>query len=501
MNHELETIYSKILLNSKNHADKLALICGDVKFTYHELSVRINRLAGYLTHHGVQKGDRICIGLHSKAECLIAVIAGMAVGGISVPLPYNSYLEQQWMISDCEPTAIVSDSFNNNRIQQYINSERTFLVDAKIAEDEEMPFLSAPDLSSEDVAMMFYTSGTTSGVKTGILISYNNLVQTVTYMNNFMQLQPDIVEYVVAPVNHAFGFGRCRAVFQIGGTLVLNDGIFNPARVLIALEKYRCNAISSVSTGFALLLENYERYLRPIGENIEWVEIGSLPLHVSHKKKLLDVLPKARIFMNYGLTEAMRTTLIELRSEIDKIETVGRPSPGLEVKIINDKGEVLPQGKLGEISVKGANVAKGFWKQAELWQNRYHKEWLRTGDVGHLDEDGYIILSGRKDDIINVGGEKFFPLEVEACLKDLFEEVSYCICGIIDPDGLMGELPVLCVEGKNNVDITKVQRCLKGIVDDYKIPKDIYHFNSLPRTHNGKVKRYKIKEQLFKDKS
>jgi len=494
--NQIKTIYNDILRAADAHPEKNAIISDQLSLSYSELLRQIGHLSHALARAGIQRGDRVAIGTVHKANTLMSIIAAMAVESIPVPLAESSMEDISKVLKDARPGILIVDEAARHGIVTH-QQEASLLCIEEVQKDKGS-FCLEPERDISDVAIIFYTSGTTSGEKKGVLVTYGNLAATVNYMNDFMGLQSDIVEYVVPPINHAFGFGRCRAVFRAGGTLVFDDGVFSPAKALVALEKHRCNAVSSVSTGFAILLEHYEKYFISATKNIKWVEIGSLYLEASLKKKLAGILVGAKVVMNYGLTEAMRTTLVDYKSELSKVETVGRPAPGVEVRIVNDAGQELPPAMTGEIVIKGPNVAKGYWQKEAQWQERYSRGWLKTGDVGYLDRDGYVVFVGRKDDIINVGGKKFSPLDIEASLKGILKNVPYCVCGVADPDGLLGEIPVLCVEGNENVSIMDVQRSLREYVEEYQIPKRMCRFPTLPRTHNGKIKRNEIKEQILR---
>ena len=499
MNLNAQTMFDKIANTAASEPNKVAIVYDDTKIVYSDLFNRVNSLARTLILRGIQKEDKISVLTNNKVDFLIGITASMSIGAI--PVPHNGIENLKWIIADCESKAIVCDFSFEKEIEILLEEDKkVILINFHSNYRTHSTFIRRPDILLQDIAMMFYTSGTTSRTRTGVLLSHNNLIVTAKYMNNSMKIQSDIVEYVIAPINHAFGFGRCRAVIYAGGTLVLNEGVFNPAKTIMAIEKYDCNGLSSVSSGFAILIEHYEKHFKTVGSRIKWVEIGSLPLSVYYKKRLLKILPVAKIYMNYGLTEAMRSTLIEMRSESHKIETVGRPSPGLEINITNENGKSLKSGETGEISIRGDNVGKGYWKKRGLWHTRYRDGWFRTGDIGYLDRDGYLIFIGRKDDIINIGGEKFSPFEVEEKLRPLLKGKSYCVSGAPDNNGILGEVPVLCVEQDFLFSIEDIKKYLNGIIEEYKIPRLLYHFERLPKTENGKIKHGEIRKQILEGK-
>jgi acyl-CoA synthetase (AMP-forming)/AMP-acid ligase II len=492
----VDTIYDRVLLAADRHPEKPAIISGVRRITYGELRGLVSGLAKRLASLPVGQGDRVGIAVSRKLDHLIAVIGTMGVGGVPVPLPAANEEALRVGLAHSNPAAIIGDRSSLETVGKCDAAGMPILADVAEIGDENAGRGVRPAVASQDLAMIFYTSGTTSGVRTGVMITYGNLKTTVTYLNGFMGVDDSVVEYVMSPVDHAFGFGRCRAVLEVGGTAVLEDGLFNPAQVLVAMERQGCNALSGASTGFAMLLEYYERDFRRVGGSLRWAEIGSVPMRIEHKHRLLEILPTAKICMNYGLTEAMRSTLIDLRSEIEKIGTVGRSSPGVEIRIRGEKGEDLSPGHIGEVWIRGPNVAKGFWRNEALWRQRCRHGWLRTGDFGHLDPDGYLTFTGRQDDLINLGGEKLSALEIEERLKPFMGHTRYCVCAAPDPAGLLGEVPVLCVEGSVTVAREDIRRWLGGLVESHKIPRSIRQFGELPTTFNGKIRRTEVRRIL-----
>ena len=486
-----DTIIGRIKFFSEKTPDKNAIIINHSSITYKTLFEQLSAFAHQLRQLKLSEYDRIGIAVSNKYQFLVSLISGMAIGAVPVPFSTDNEDVITATAADCKPQAIICDASTRQIVGKSRHGAETIdLDDIEAGTIKDVELFRA---CGSDDAMMFYTSGTTTGVKTGIRISYDNLNNTVRYMNTFMGITSDIVEYAIAPIHHAFGFGRCRAIFQAGGTIVLDDGVFNPAKVLLALEKYECNALSSVSTGITLLLDNFESFFRKTGPNLSWMEIGSMPLSSDQKTKVLEVCPNAKVFMNYGLTEAMRSTLIEMRSEYHRIKTVGKASPGLQIKITDAENVSIPSGESGSIWVKGGNVAKGLWGKDELWAQRYREGWLKTGDMGSLDEEGYLTFIGRSDDIINTGGKKFSPVEVEEVLKPQFKDTVFCICGIKDPDGVLGEIPVLFLEGQDEKTLSEIIEPLRKSLDEYKVPKQIIVLNEIPKTENGKIQRVKLK--------
>jgi acyl-CoA synthetase (AMP-forming)/AMP-acid ligase II len=149
----------------------------------------------------------------------------------------------------------------------------------------------------------------------------------------------------------------------------------------------------------------------------------------------------------------------------------------------------------GEILVRGPNVTPGYWRRQEDWRQRFRDGWLYTGDLGRLDDEGYVYIQGRKDDIVNVGGEKFLPTQIEDELATILPDQVYCMIGIPDPEGLLGEIPILAIEGDSSISTKEVRSFLFGRVPEFAIPRRVICFESFPRTDNGKIQRRVMREQ------
>ena len=480
----VETLYGTIVRHAKERPDHEAIIVEGNTVTYNELLSRIDALRDALCETGASlEGKRVYISDSKKIDLIVGVVATIGSGGVAVLAAGGG----QAVIDDCRPAWV----YTGERPKEAAASGHRYITPTDAVSEVSAPGKGYRTAAAADPAMILYTSGTTSGTRRGAILTHGILSYTTDYMNQRMEFEDTVREYVVSPLDHSFGFARCRAVFRVGGTLVFDDGMFNPARVLMSVDRYRCNSLTSVSAGIAVLLKNFEKHLTKLGGRIRWAEIGSLPLSVELKRRMLRLMPSAKIFMHYGLTEASRTTLLDLRRDAHKLDSVGIPAPDVQVRI-SDAGEIL---------VHGPNVALGYWGRQEEWRQRCRDGWLHTGDLGRIDEDGFLYVQGRKDDVINVGGEKFLPKQVEDEIVEILSDSAYCIIGVPDPEGLLGEIPVLAIEGEPHVSISDVREFLKGRVPDYTIPKRLFGLDAFPRTANGKIQRQLIRREAMETPS
>jgi long-chain acyl-CoA synthetase len=498
--------------------DKPAVICDERQLSYNEFMGLVMGLASHLVEIGARKGDRMLLLLGRKDDFLLAIYAAMAAGTIAVPLMEGAARRTiDELVIDCEPSILISTSRDlapYERLHEKLNC-KVVLMDrpedgvghitgGHVSRfDQSTRWMIGrngkfPVLSDQDGALILYTSGTT-GKKKGVLLTQRNLVQTVHNINQFMKIDEKIREFVAIPLTHSFGFGRSRCVLFTGGTLVVNNGMLNPVAVVQMIKKHRCDALSSVPSGFAMFLGRLEPMLRSIGQQIRFIEIGSSPMPLDHKMKLLEIFPNARICMHYGLTEASRSTFIEFRSEQRKLDSVGRPAPNVQAVILDEHERPLPPLHTGEIAVKGDHLTVGYWRNDELNSQRFTRDgWFKTGDLAFLDEDGYMHLLGRKDEIINMGGIKISPLEVEERIHESFPEYDICVVGVPDPAGIVGEIPVLCYSGRwgQRINPSELEKVLWNRLDRSKIPRIVYRFDSIPKTENGKILRHELRRLL-----
>lgn len=473
----VETLYGTLVRCAQERADHVAVVANGEALSYAALLRRVDALREEFERVGSSLcGGRVYILDVGKLDLLVAVLATIGSGGVAVLAAGGD----EAILEDCDPIIVVSNDLNTR------GAGTPFYVAPASMSPSSAASMGDRTAADDSAAMILYTSGTTSGVRRGAVLTHGMLSFTTAYMNEMMHLDASVREYVVSPLDHSFGFARCRAVLGVGGTLVFDDGPFNPARVLMGIQHQQCNSISSVSAAFAILLQRFEKHLAKLGATVQWVEIGSLPLSVAMKHQMLALMPSARIFMHYGLTEASRTTLLDLRTDQSRIGSVGRASPGVQVRLAED----------GEVLVKGPNVTPGYWRRDVEWQERYCDGWLHTGDLGWMDDDGYLFIEGRKDDVINVGGEKILPGPVEEALADLLPEEIFCVLGVPDPQGVLGEVPVLAVENASPPDVSVVRSHLAGRVPAHAYPRRVYEFQTFPRTENGKIQRRHMRSAI-----
>ncbi len=339
--------------------------------------------------------------------------------------------------------------------------------------------------ASDQPALIGFTSGTTGNPK-GILLSHNNLSDVITRLNKTMQLDSDVREYIGVPVYHSFGFGRCRAIAAAGGRFYI-PALFRPAEIGEMLKKGTINAISTVPGLWRILLAN-NNLIGPYGSLVKWIEIGSQYMHRKEKEALKALFPNARIIQHYGLTEASRTTFLEIHdAEGDELESVGRAWDGPEVELTDDR----------KIAIRGLHVAQSTIANGEKMPITNDEGWLVTQDLGSI-KNGYLYYEGRADDIINYGGIKISPEALENSIYNkLRHNGGLAISrkpGSARGDGfLVAFTPALNIKEQHLRQIVS-QALLEWGVHASSSAITMAKVKSLPQTPSGKIQRHKLNE-------
>lgn len=473
----------------RRHAAKTAVISGDRHLGYAELESRMATVAAGLRAAGAQPGERIAVAVDERVDFLVATLAAISYGFVAVIVDSPSAEAQSFVMRDAAVRIAVADGFLRAEVPEVT-------VIATADAETGAGAVAAPVVPAEAEAIVLYTSGT-AGLRKGVICTQANLAATTRYVTKFMAMDDSVIEYVASPINHAFGFGRCRFVLACGGTLVLDPKPFNPLRGLAILDKHACNSFAAASTAFAMLIEHMGAEFAKLAGRLHWMEIGSVPLRRDLIDRLCQAFPVARAVMNYGMTEAQRSTLIDFNQTPAGRGSVGRASPGCRVEIRTDDGAAEP-GTIGTIWVAGPHVANGYLGHPAITAERFRDGWFQTDDLGRQDAAGFVEFIGRRDDLINFGGDKLSPVEIEHAIEPVLAGEVFSVCGISDPSGMYGEVPVLCIESETPETYawSEIKQRFAKLAGAAELPRMAVVVARLPRTGNGKVQRGALREMM-----
>ena len=494
--------------NGQMIPDKIASRFDGSVVTYGGLDLRLNKIVNALNEVGFVKGDRIAF-LSRNSHMYIEGILAAAKGGF-VLTTLNFLLkpdELSYILRHCGARIIffqpefaeAVDAIRSDcpELKYFISlgepvnygwDYSTFLTNAS---DEESPVV----LHGDDLLLLVYTSGTTGQPK-GVALNHRNICTNVIDSARGVELSTDTVSLNVCPLYHvAANVFQTLTTYYLGGTSVTLDR-FDPVRVLETIEREKITYLFLVPTMLFRMLEvpNVDRYDL---SSLWRVGYGAAPMPLDRLTRAITLFGPI-LFQGYGLTESTANIVI-LRPEIhdlnsspqnfERLKSCGRAHSGHELSIMDDNGVEVPYREIGEICVRSASVMVGYWRDPENTAKAIRDGWLRTGDMAYMDEERYIFIVGRKNDMIKRGGEKFYPQEIEEILFDHPAVLEAAVCGVADPD--WGESPRAYVVIRPGYQISEKDLfayCLDRL-PKFKCPQGVVFLPELPKTSSGKITR------------
>lgn len=463
---------------SKND-NKIAVIEGDIQLTYKELKDSIEKLSDYLIDRVQNKKYRVGIREMSPTGLLMSFYACQRANLTPVAVPFKDTERVMGAITEAKIGMFLHDpmrKFELEHVQQEIMAQPMNVLD-------------------EREALVLFTSGTTSRKLKGVKLSHSGISSSCRYMNDLMEIDSNVVELVFAPLDHAYGLGRCHSILSIGGTVILPQTLRSINKIFEPVERYSCTALSTPPSILSSLLRLPDEKVDQLAKRIEYIQTGAMRFEIAFRKKLLSAFPQTRIFLHYGLSEAMRVTLFEMNARLDKIHTEGLPSRGTEVRIFVDHKPVKRANVEGLIGIKGTNLCLGYLDE-KLWKKQLVGDCFVSSDKGVLDEDGYLVFKGRSDDVMNVNGVLVHPDEIEEKISGVWPELIFSVVGVRDPLGLKDSIIVLCLQKGFSITPEELASGLKTS-DLRLIPQRIIEFDEFPKTRTGKINRKALSESAF----
>jgi fatty-acyl-CoA synthase len=486
-----------------------AIVSEAGRWSYEQWEKNANRRAWALAKRGIKKGDHVATIFLNGNEVLETFFALSNLGAVIVPLNVRlSGKELHYIVEHSDATALIlSHEFEPvireikgdlPRVEQYFMSGGDVQEDMvdfeQICQGESEEELGV-EVEEDDIACILYTAGTTGRPK-GVLLSHKNCMWASVNIITNIDLQPEYRVLLVFPLYHAAAFIILVSNLFLGCTQVTLRA-FDPKRVMALIEEEKINRMTSPPTvwNFILQLPDLDKYdtssVRSLSSGAE-----SMPLET--KKKLLKHFPNAALGETYGMTETAGTiTTLHPKDVLTKMASVGKPFVNVEIRLVDDEGNDVPVGEVGEILARGPNVMAGYYKDPEATSETLRGGWLHTGDLGRLDEEGFLYIVDRKKDMIITGGENVYPREIEEVLYGHPKILEAAVIGLPDPDwGERIHAVVALKEGESLSEQEVIDYC-KRYIASFKKPKSVEFVDRLPRSPAGKVlKRILRKRRL-----
>lgn len=479
------SLLQAIDFHATHNPDKIAIYTIEGNpIIYAALLKNIQRAAAFLSNRGIRKGDKVILSAQKEVEFIYFYFASHMLGAINVVVDSkNSHEHIEYIASIVCPSISIG-----------VETEScASLLYPDIRLPEEMIEGGNEELYEYDSADIMFTSGTTGNPK-GVILSHFNIYSSASNINSFIGNTSEDVEFLGLPICHSFGLGRLRCNMLLGSTVVLHNGFANLKSVFDCFERYKVTGFGMVPAIWAYIRKFSGTRIGRYAGQIRYIEIGSAAMPLSDKKMLIDLFPTTRVCMHYGLTEASRALFMEFHESKDHLDSVGTPvSDKVEVKIMDECGNEVGPEEEGEVCIKGNMVTGSYYLQDDNL-NAFFGKFFRTGDWGSVSKEGNLYLIARKKELINIGGKKVSPVEIEDALTEIGVGESMCI-GVKDPDGILGEVPkVLLVKGSFSASVDDIKDLLRQKIEVYKIPKIFEVVDSIPKTESGKKKRTAFSE-------
>ncbi|MCI0661417.1 MAG: AMP-binding protein [Acidobacteria bacterium] len=473
-------------LTGRAQADALDYSCEDggvATLTFSEIDLRSNRMARLLAERGLARGDRLGFFLPNRVEFIDLFLACVKLGVIVVPINVL-YREREigQIIADAEPKAVVST-----------RELRTFIA-------EGIPLWDVDELASQaldwdgarlrtvidgnDPAAIVFTSGTTGRSKGAILTHNNFAVNTVNLLTCWRITSEDRF-LAVLPLFHVHGLGNGLLTWLVGGSRMRLVERFEAVGTPAIFESFRPTLFFGVPTIYRRLLDLSDDLAQRIGRRMRLFVSGSAPLP-AHILETFRVKFGHTILERYGMSE----TLMNLSNPYEgerRAGSVGLPLPGVSLKLVDEHGQPVKDGNVGEVYLKGPNVFAGYWRQEEATAAAFVDGWFRTGDLAERSDDGYFTLRGRRTDLIISGGFNIYPRELEEVILEQRGVREAVVCGV--PDEHRGEVPVAWVVVDESFNETAVVEACRRCLASFKIPRAFIRVDQLPRNALGKVQK------------
>lgn len=479
---------------------------------YAEFARRVSAIAGALTRdYGVGKGKRVAVFMKNSTEYLEALYAIWFAGAAAVPINAKLHVkEAAWIIENAEADlALISEDVGAALAD--IRPEGLKAIKSIDGFDWPAMYqaepLNAPErIEAEDMLWLFYTSGTTGKPK-GVMISALNLMSmTLCYMTDVDEVSPDDAILYAAPMSHGAGIYNFMHVIKAARHVVPDSGGFDPVEILEMAPVVRNISMFSAPTMVKRLVES-ARAMGGDGDGIKTICYAGGPMYMADILDAVDVLGD-RFVQIYGQGEcpmgitALPRQLVSDRTHPrwrDRLGSVGVAQSPVLVRVVDQAGQVVPPGTVGEIIVSGPTVMLGYWNNESATQSTIRDGWLWTGDMGAMDNDGFVTLHDRSKDTIISGGSNIYPREVEEVLLEHEDVSEVAVVGRPHPEWGEEVVAFVVAQTGRKVSVAGLDRyCIENIAR-FKRPKEYRIVDQLPKNNYGKVLKTELRAELSKD--
>jgi acyl-CoA synthetase (AMP-forming)/AMP-acid ligase II len=512
-------IYDLLDITASICPDREGFVYKDKSLSFTELRDEVLTLSQSLINLGLKTGDRVFYFHTNTIRWITITLACARIGVVLVPINYRSNPEElSFMLEDSTPKIIFAGTRYYKLISSAINKISASIINVNIEGElsdgwidyktlvinSDVNEIEIPD-NDNNMALLVYTAGTTNTPK-AVMLNHSSFCEFA--LNNLNPADPEFIEInlLSVPLYHVAGIQTLISGIYSGRTTVIQDQ-FDALDWMELVQKHKVNRVMVVPTMIKQIIDN--QYFENYNFNsLKVITYGAAPMPISVLVEAIRKFDNANFINAFGQTETA-STITSLGPEDHKIEgtdeekelklkrlsSIGKPLPDVEVKIVNENEEEVKPMIIGEIIAKGVRIMSGYWNNDEATKSVLKNGWLYTGDLGYIDLDGYIFLSGREKDFIKRGGEMISPEEIEQILYRHNSVDEVAVIGL--PDDQWGEVVTAVIVTKSGIDITEneITDYCKDKLSSYKRPEKIIFENYLPRNSMGKILKKDLRKK------
>ena len=519
-----ETFSEKVIKLSREIPEKEAVIFRKETLSYGELARRAQNVARYLVSKGVKKGDRVLFSAISRPESIVAYLGIQYAGAITVFIDKNSlpknaldiYEEAEAVLfltdmklpgisgnvrvesmkAVCTGSGIAGGAANqDNSGASSQDDSGTVCRDGGACPADSASF--HPSCGPEDISEILFTTGTTGKPK-GVMLSHRAVLSILKHTKEGIGITENDRVLIPLPMHHSFSLREMRATLSSGGTVVLQNGFTFAREIEQNLDQHGCTAMIGVPVSMELVRAQMKERFYEIMGRFRYIEIGAGSLTLEQRKRLAEKLPNTVIQNTWGSSETGGAIFANISEAVKNplhVTSIGKPLPDIKVEVLDEAGNPMESDEehTGRLALYGEMVMSGYWKAEALTDDALRDGWLLTNDIVYADADGYIHMLGRADDLINVGGEKVSPIDVENIASEC-PGIRECGCiGVPDTLTGLGEVPVLYFVSDELKDEDEIRSFILANAEKYKLPSYYIQVDALPRNRMEKLDRKALK--------
>ncbi|WP_163971989.1 fatty acid--CoA ligase family protein [Oceanobacillus halotolerans] len=505
----------QLSITAKNHPDKTALVFQDKETSYRELEGAVTKFASSLSELGFQKGDHLALVVGNSPYFVIGLYGALRLGAVVIPInPLYTAHEMTYILKNGDVKGVITMDVLLEKfeaiadklpgIKHYISCESgadISLEDHKLAPIQSftklvqagsVEFLAqVPTLEPEETAVILYTSGTTGKPK-GAMLTHQNLYSNAKDVADYLAINGEDRVIAALPMFHVFCLTvALNAPLMNGGTILIMPK-FSPQDVFHITKEQQATVFAGVPTMYNYLLQAAQK---------EQVDLAGIRLCISGGAAMPVALLKGfeeafdvQVSEGYGLSEASPVTCFNPLDRPRKPGSIGQNIVNVENKVVDEFGEELPVGEVGELIVRGPNVMKGYYKMPEETAVALRDGWLYTGDMARMDDEGYFYIVDRKKDMILVGGYNVYPREVEEVIYQHPSVSEVAVIGKPDPN--TGEAVISFIVTNDPIKESELAAYCKEHLAKYKVPTEFEFLDELPKNTTGKILRKNLREKV-----